>query len=101
MEISRFMKAKVRILVVEDEMPVAMPMAHLLTRVGCETKVALTARQGLYLAGQEIFDLITLDVDLPGMNSLCEPLDWLAEHSCGDITRFNHSGLYAQWICER
>jgi DNA-binding response OmpR family regulator len=54
-----------RILIVEDEMPVALLMEALLTRAGCEVKVASTGRMGMELAQEERFDLIALDIDLP------------------------------------
>ena len=56
---------KAKILVVDDEMSVALMMAFLLTRVGCEAQTALSAEKALRLAQTEMFDLITLDVDMP------------------------------------
>src|SRR5665213_217409 len=56
---------KVKILIVEDEMPVALLMEILLTRAGCEVKVAPTGKEGMELAQDNKFDLIMLDVDLP------------------------------------
>jgi len=62
------MANRARVLIVDDEMPVATMMAFLLTRVGCETKTALNAEKALRLAQTETFDLITLDVDMPAIN---------------------------------
>lgn len=62
------MTDKIKILVVDDEMPVAMMMAFLLTRAGCETKTALSVEKALRLAQAERFDLITLDLDMPDIN---------------------------------
>ncbi len=59
------MSAKARILIVEDDTPVAMMIAYLLTRAKCEVEVAKTANEGMQMAEEGIFDLITLDVDLP------------------------------------
>lgn len=64
----RVMKANAKILVVDDQMPVAMMMVFLLTRVGCEAQAASSAEKALQLAQTEVFDLITLDVDMPGLN---------------------------------
>ncbi|MBU6410889.1 MAG: response regulator, partial [Verrucomicrobia bacterium] len=61
-----FMSSKAKILVVDDEMPVATMMAFLLARVGCEVKTALNVEKALRLAHAERFDLITLDVTMPG-----------------------------------
>lgn len=60
------MTVKPRILVVEAETAVAMMMVHLLTRAGCGVEVVTTVKKGMRLAQKEEFDLITLDVDLPG-----------------------------------
>ena len=57
---------KAKILVVEDEMPVAMMMAFLLHRAGCEVETATNAEQAARLVQAADFDLITLDIDLPG-----------------------------------
>jgi sigma-B regulation protein RsbU (phosphoserine phosphatase) len=57
-----------KILIVEDDMPVAMMMVYLLNRVGCETEVAGTGQKAMQMAETGNFDLITLDVDLPDGN---------------------------------
>jgi DNA-binding response OmpR family regulator len=62
------MNQKIKILVVEDEMPVAMMMAFLLYRAGCEVETARDAGQAVRLVQEGDFDLITLDIDLPGGN---------------------------------
>jgi CheY-like chemotaxis protein len=59
------MTAKAKILVVDDQMGVAMMMVFLLTRAGCEAQPALDAEQALRLVQTERFDLITLDIDMP------------------------------------
>src|ERR1700733_13460400 len=68
--------AKPRILIVEDEMPVAMMMLFLLTRAGCEAKVATTGNKAMQMVEEGHFDLITLDVDLPDASgfNLCSRL---------------------------
>jgi len=58
------MTGKVKILIVEDEMPLALLMVHLLAQADCETEVATTRKKAMQLAEEEKFDLITLDVDL-------------------------------------
>jgi DNA-binding response OmpR family regulator len=57
---------KATVLIVEDEMPVAMMMTFLLTRAGCEVETATNAGQVMRLVQTADFDLITLDIDLPG-----------------------------------
>jgi DNA-binding response OmpR family regulator len=70
------MSGMAKILIVEDDMPVAMMIAYLLTRAQCEVAFAHTAKKGMQLAEEGNFDLITLDVDLPDGNGfqLCSRL---------------------------
>ena len=62
------MTDKKKILVVDDQMAVSTMMRFLLTRAGCETQGALSAEKALRLAQTEVFDLITLDLEMPGLN---------------------------------
>jgi DNA-binding response OmpR family regulator len=62
------MSKKPKILIIEDEVPVAMMMVFLLARAGCETEVATSGEKAVQLAENGNFDLITLDVDLPDAN---------------------------------
>jgi putative two-component system response regulator len=59
------MNGKAKILIVEDDTPLAMMMVSLLTRAGCDVQTAWNAERAMRLAEGEVFDLITLDVDLP------------------------------------
>jgi DNA-binding response OmpR family regulator len=70
------MKKKFKVLVVEDDLPVAMMMVHLLTHAGCDVEMAPTGRKGLELTQEISFDLITLDIDLPDTNGfeICREL---------------------------
>jgi putative two-component system response regulator len=70
------MAEKIKLLIVEDDTPVAMMMVFLLTRAGCETEVATTGKKAMQMAEAGNFDLITLDVDLPDGNGfkLCSRL---------------------------
>jgi len=60
------MTAKAKILVVDDEIAVGAMIVFLLTSGGCEAEAARNAEQALRLAQTQEFDLITLDVELPG-----------------------------------
>jgi DNA-binding response OmpR family regulator len=59
------MRDKIKILIVEDEMPLAMLMVNILTRVGCEVEAVCTGKKAMELAAERKFDLITLDITLP------------------------------------
>ena len=75
-EFCPFMKDKTKILIVEDETPVAMMMVHLLMRIGCDVQTAGNAERAMQLAQDGDFDLITLDIDLPGTSGfeICRSL---------------------------
>jgi DNA-binding response OmpR family regulator len=59
------MSNKTKVLIVEDEMPVAMLMVNVLTRVGCEVEAVCTGKKALELTKDRKFDVITLDIKLP------------------------------------
>jgi PleD family two-component response regulator len=67
---------KIRVLLVENEMPLAMMMVFALTRVGCDVEAVHTGKKGLALAFEQRFDLIALDAKLPDMDgfNLCSEL---------------------------
>ncbi len=67
-ESRQFMSDKAKILVVDDQMAVALMMVFLLERVGCDTQTALNAEKALRLAQAGPFDLITLDVGMPDLD---------------------------------
>ncbi len=62
------MTGKAKILIVEDEAPVAVTMSFMLTRAGCETEVASTRNEAIRMVQTSKFDLITLDVSMPDIN---------------------------------
>ena len=62
------MTGKTRILVIEGEPGVLMMMVRQLTQAGCDVQTAWNAQTGIEKAREEDFDLITLEIDLPGMN---------------------------------
>ena len=70
------MSEKPKILIIEDDTPVAMMMVHALSRAGCDALVANTGGKGMELARENKFDLITLDVDLPDISGfeICSEL---------------------------
>jgi DNA-binding response OmpR family regulator len=59
------MKNKTKVLIVEDEMPLALLMVNILTRVHCDVTVATSGRKAMEIAKENRFDLITLDIELP------------------------------------
>jgi len=70
------MKGKTKILIVENDTPVAMMMVNVLTQAQCDVLVAPSGAKGLELARENKFDLIVLAVDLPdaGGFKICSEL---------------------------
>lgn len=58
------------ILIIEDHMDIARVLEMHLRDLHCHVTTASDGRQGLALAGREIFDLIILDLMLPGIDGL-------------------------------
>lgn len=71
------MNRKTKILIVEDELPLALLMVHVLTRVGFDVEMAATGKKALEKAAEIKFDLITLNIVLPDANGfeLCSILN--------------------------
>ncbi len=57
-----------RVLVVEDEKPLAYALQLKLTRLGVKTPVALSGEEALELLSREKFDLIILDLVMPNID---------------------------------
>ena len=60
--------AKKRILIIEDEKPLAHALELKMMHEGYDTTVASTGEEGLQLASTGNFDLILLDLILPGID---------------------------------
>lgn len=67
---------KAKILIVEDDTPLAMMMVNVLTQASCEVQVAKTGKGGMALALENRFDLFVLAVDSPDTNGfeICHQL---------------------------
>ena len=61
---------KMKILVVDNEMPATMMAVSLLTQIGFEVQVATKAKKGMEIAKWEKFDLILLEANLPEISGL-------------------------------
>jgi two-component system copper resistance phosphate regulon response regulator CusR len=72
----------VRILIVEDERKLAAALQSGLEAETYTASVAFTGEEGFYLANTETFDLMILDVMLPGRDGL-EILRSLRQHGIG------------------
>jgi len=72
----------VRILVIEDEPKVARALCAGLRRAGYEVALAATGEEGFFAASAQAFDLILLDLMLPGRDGL-EVLETLRRRGVG------------------
>jgi two-component system, OmpR family, copper resistance phosphate regulon response regulator CusR len=59
-----------RILVIEDEPKVARALRTGLERAGYQVELAATGEEGFFLANAQVFDLVLLDLMLPGRDGL-------------------------------
>jgi DNA-binding response OmpR family regulator len=59
---------KAKILIVDDDVPLAKLLAFLLARAGCEVLAVHSGKEGMELAQKKKFDLIALDIDLPDIS---------------------------------
>ena len=64
----RVMNGAKKILVVDDSQPVASIITYLLTQIGMKVQTAWNATKAIQLAKDETFDLVFLDVNMPGMD---------------------------------
>jgi two-component system phosphate regulon response regulator PhoB len=62
--------SKPKILIIDDQSAVLNTMIYLLKRVGCDAVGAGTGAEGMRMAREGAFDLITLDIDLPDISGL-------------------------------
>jgi len=73
------------VLVIEDNPVNQEVCSQMLRRLGCEVRVASSALEGLRRLGETRFDLILMDIQMPGMDGI-EALGWFRK---GSNSRFN------------
>jgi len=61
---------KVRILIVEDEVKITQALKFLFTKQKIDVDIANDGEEGLILSEKEIYDVIVLDIMLPGVNGI-------------------------------
>jgi PAS domain S-box-containing protein len=72
------------VLVVEDNSVNQEVCSQMLRRLGCDVKVASSALEGLRKLGEHRFDLVLMDIQMPGMDGV-EALSWFRR---GSTARF-------------
>ncbi|HET8870479.1 MAG TPA: response regulator [Aquabacterium sp.] len=73
------------VLVVEDNAVNQEVCSQMLRRLGCEVKVASSALEGLRRLGEQRFDLVLMDIQMPGMDGI-EALSWFRRGSNNRFT---------------
>ncbi|MDO9234908.1 MAG: response regulator [Aquabacterium sp.] len=73
------------VLVVEDNTVNQEVCSQMLRRLGCDVKVANSALEGLRRLGESRFDLVLMDIQMPGMDGV-EALSWFRR---GASSRFS------------
>jgi DNA-binding response OmpR family regulator len=68
-----------QILIVEDEIKIAHSLQQVLEGEGYVVRIAMTGEEGFFLINTEIFDIVILDIMLPGRSGL-EILEALRSH---------------------
>ena len=61
-------RAEISILVVDDEMNLTLAMRRLLSAEGYRTETANSGEEALHKAKESHYDIVFLDVNMPGMN---------------------------------
>src|SRR5882672_7467696 len=64
----QFMNCKARILIIEGQPAVLMMMVYLLTRAECDVTAVQSGTEAIKRAKREEFDLVIMDIDMPGAN---------------------------------
>ena len=59
-----------RILIIDDEATLRQTLARILQRAGFEATTVSTGQEGLAIVGEQVFDLVYLDIRMPDMNGL-------------------------------
>ena len=57
-----------KVLIIEDELSTARPVQEALTRNGIDAEIAQNGLQGLEMLKQDNYDLVLLDLKMPGLS---------------------------------
>lgn len=68
-----------RVLIVDDEKNIRLTLTQTLLPMGLEVKTAITGEEAIECLLEQHFDLVLLDLRLPGMDGMAV-LRWVREH---------------------
>ena len=78
------MAAQAAILVIDDDESIRVGCSQALAEEGCRVQDAPSAERGLDCLRRESFDVVILDLRMPGMNGM-EALERIKEHDANAI----------------
>lgn len=90
-----------RILIIEDDWAVLEVLKLMLEDDGHVVVTASQGRQGVALAASKTFDLVVMDISMPGMNGIDVAQALRASAKTADIFIVIHTGLDEHWVRER
>ncbi len=90
-----------RILIIEDDWAVLEVLKLMLEDDGHVVVTASQGRQGVALAAAKAFDLVVMDISMPGMNGIDVAQALRADAKTADIFIVVHTGLDEHWVRER
>jgi CheY-like chemotaxis protein len=94
-------KAQRRILIVEDDWAVLEVLKLMLEDDGHVVVTAEQGRQAIAAAASKPFDLVLMDISMPGMNGIELAQILRAQAKTNDILIAVHTGLDEHWVRER
>lgn len=99
------------VLIIDDNEDLALSQATLLAYYGCHVEIAHDGREGLRLATQRPYDVVFIDIGLPGMtgcdvarrirSTMADPPILLAQTAYGqpeDVMRSSEAGFDAHLV---
>ena len=90
-----------RILIIEDDWAVLEVLKLMLEDDGHIVVTAGQGKQGVALASSKPFDLVVMDISMPGMNGIDVAQALRANAKTRDILIVIHTGLDEHWVRER
>jgi len=90
-----------RILIIEDDWAVLEVLKLMLEDDGHIVVTAGQGKQGVALASSKPFDLVVMDISMPGMNGIDVAQALRANAKTQDILIVIHTGLDEHWVRER
>jgi CheY-like chemotaxis protein len=94
-------KERRRILIVEDDWAILEVLKLMLEDDGHLVVTAEHGRQAIAAAGSKPFDLVLMDVSMPGINGIEVAQTLRAEAKTRDVLIAIHTGLDEHWVRER